>query len=97
MKSDKTFWSDGHLSKGENGNVSDYLILADDLPVLLCRFKKDGTIFFTNKTYAKFFNTTKEDLLGSTFFISPSEFEKTDSSKPFLNQFKKQFSFTTLG
>ena len=96
MKSDKTFWNDGHLSKGENGNVSDYLILADDLPVLLCRFKKDGTIFFTNKTYAKFFNTTKEDLSGSTFFISPSEFEKTDSTKPFLNQFKKQFSIKLL-
>jgi len=92
LKSDKTFWNDGHLDKVENGNLSDYLVLADDLPVLLCRFKKDGTIFFTNKAYAKFFNTSKDILIGSQFFIIPSEFEKTDSAKPFLNQYKKQFS-----
>lgn len=92
MKSDKTFWNDDKLSEGEKRKLSDYHILADDLPVLLCRFKKDGTIFFTNKSYAKFFNTSKDSLIGSKFFISPSEFEKTDSSKPFLNQYKKQFS-----
>jgi len=92
LKSDRISWNDSHLNKGENGNLSDYPVLADDLPVLLCRFKKDGTIFFANKSYAKLFNTSKEILIGSKFFITPSEFEIADSSKPFLNQYKKQFS-----
>ena len=92
MKNDKTFINDSHLEKGESGKSSDYMILADDLPLLLCRFKKDGTIFFANKSYAKFFNTSKENLIGTKFFIEPNEFEKTDSTKPFLNKYKKQFS-----
>ena len=95
MKSDKTFWNDSKLSEGEKRKLSDYHILADDLPVLLCRFKKDGTIFFVNKSYAKLFNTSKEILIGTKFFITPSEFEMADSSKPFLNQYKKQFSLKT--
>lgn len=92
MKSDKTFWNDNLLASVETISLSDYLVLADDLPVLLCRFKKDGTIFFANKSYAKFFNTSKEILIGSKFFILPFEFENTNSGKPFLNQYKKQFS-----
>ena len=92
MKNDKTFWSDNTLGVLENTNFSEYHLLADDLPVLLCRFKKDGTIFFVNKAYSKFFNTAKENLLGSKFFISSSELDKTDSQKHFLNHIKKQFS-----
>ncbi|MBE0551624.1 MAG: PAS domain S-box protein, partial [Ignavibacterium sp.] len=92
MKSDKTFWNDNLLSSVETISLSDYMVLADELPVLLCRFKKDGTIFFVNKAYSKFFNTAKENLLGRKFFISSSELDKTDSQKHFLNQFKKQFS-----
>jgi len=92
LKNDKTFINDNHLDKGQSGKPSDFMILADDLPVLLCRFKKDGSIIFANKSYAKFFNTTKEQLIGTEFFIKPAEFEKTDSTKPFLNKYKKQFS-----
>lgn len=84
--------NDNHLGVFENGNITDFHLLADDLPILLCRFKKDGTIYFVNKTYSRFFHTVKENLVGSKFFISPSELDKTDSQKHFLNQFKKQFS-----
>ena len=91
MKNDKPFWTDNFKSK-ENVNFEDYSVIADDLPTLLCRFKKDGTIFFVNKAFAKFFRTAKEALAGTKFFIEPSEFEKSDSQKPFLNQYKKQFS-----
>jgi PAS domain S-box-containing protein len=92
LKNDKTFLNDGHSNKDDKSNLSDHMILADDLPVFLCRFKKDGSIFFVNKFYAKFFNTAKENLIGTKFFILPDEFEKTDTNKPFLNQYKKQFS-----
>ncbi|MEO8232453.1 MAG: PAS domain S-box protein [Ignavibacteriota bacterium] len=92
MKNDKTFINESLLDKGQSVKPSDYMIIADDIPVLLCRFKKDGAIFFTNKSYAKFFNTSKENLIGAQFFIEPNEFEKTDSTKPFLNKYKKQFS-----
>ncbi|HEX9251194.1 MAG TPA: PAS domain S-box protein, partial [Ignavibacteriaceae bacterium] len=92
MKNDKTFWSDNHLGVLENVNKTEFHLLADDLPILLCRFKKDGTIYFVNKAYSRFFHTAKENLLGSKFFIPPSELDKTDSQKHFLNQFKKQFS-----
>lgn len=90
MKNDKHFWNLSSFGKGTND--SDHYAIFDDLPVLLCRFKKDGTIFFVNKAYSKFFNSVKENIYGTNFFIHPSEFEKTDSSKPFLNSLKKQYS-----
>ena len=92
LKNDKSFLSENNLNGNYTSVQADHLVIADDLPVILCRFKKDGTIFFVNKAYAKFFHTSKENIIGNKFFISSSEFEKTDSSKPFLNQYKKQFS-----
>ncbi|MCU0342700.1 MAG: PAS domain S-box protein [Ignavibacterium sp.] len=92
MKNDKTFWSDTNLAVIENPASSGSNLAADELPVLLCRFRKDGTIFFVNKAYSKYFRAAKENLLDTKFFILPSEFEKTNNQKTFLNQFKKQFS-----
>lgn len=92
MKNDKPFGNDNYIYTSESLSFPDHSIIADDLPVLLCRLKKDGSIFFVNKAYAKFFHTSKESLYGTKFFIDLSEFEKTDSTKPFLNQYKKQFS-----
>jgi PAS domain S-box-containing protein len=92
LKSDKTFLNDSDFEKEKKGDTSDYKILADDLSVLLCRFKKDGSIIFINKLYAKFFNTSLENIIGTNFFISPTEIEKTDYAKPLLNEYKKQFS-----
>ena len=92
MKNDKPFGNDFYFNDREDTNIADHSINADDLPVLLCRFRIDGTISFVNKAYAKFFHTSKDNFSGSKFFIHPSEFEITDSDKPFLNQYKKQLS-----
>lgn len=92
MKNDNTFASENSYGKGEIKNLQDYLLIADELPVLLCRFKKDGTIFFVNNAYSKFSHSTKENIYGTKFFIDPSEFEKSDSVKSSINHFKKQYS-----
>ena len=89
MKNDSLFGSDNDIKINEDLSSADHSIIADDLPVLLCRFRTDGNIFFVNKAYAKFFNTSKENLQGTKFFIELSEFEKADSKKPFLNQIQK--------
>jgi len=81
--------SQQHTDKNSSGNHS---IIADDLSALLCRFKKDGSIIFANKAYAKYFGKTKEEIIGSKFYYSTDEFENIDSDKPFLNQYKKQIS-----
>ncbi len=92
MKNDKPFGNDFYFKDREATNIADHSINADDLPVLICRFRTDGTIFFINKAYAKFFQISQDTLLDSKFFIHPSEFEITDSDKPLLNQYKKQLS-----
>lgn len=92
MKNDKTFGSESLPTKGESKNHLDHLINADELPALLCRFKKDGSIIFVNKAYSKFFNIPKDEIIGNKFFITPNEFESTDS-KQFHNHYKKQISF----
>ncbi len=92
MKNDSLFGSNNDIKITEDLSSKDHSIIADDLPVLLCRFRTDGNIFFVNKAYAKFFNTSKENLQDTKFFIDISEFQKADSKKPFLNSYKKQFS-----
>ncbi|MBK7631599.1 MAG: PAS domain S-box protein [Ignavibacteriales bacterium] len=92
MRNDKAFWDENHINENNNMSLSNYSVIADDLPVLLCRFRKDGSIIFVNDSYAKFFNTSKDVLIGTKFFISADEFEKTGFSNPFLNKYKKQFS-----
>ena len=92
MKNDNPFINNNRSENEKGEKTSDYLVLADDLPVLVCRFRKDGSIFFVNKSYANFFNSSKEKLNGTEFFIKPDEFEKTDSANQLLNEFKKQFS-----
>ena len=90
MKNDKHFWNLGAFNKGID-DLDQYAIF-DDLPVLICRFKKDGSIFFVNKAYSKFFHSAKENIYGTKFFILPEELDRNDSNKPFLNSIKKQYS-----
>jgi PAS domain S-box-containing protein len=93
LKNDKTSGSQYSSGNDESIIIKEHLITADDLPVLLCRFLKDGSIIFVNKAYAKFFNISRQELIGTKFFIPPSEFEVTDTSKPFHNQYLKQIPF----
>lgn len=92
LRNDSLFGNKNSKYDGDENFPAIHSIIADDLPALLCRFKKDGSIIFANKAYAKFFGMTKEDIAGSKFHYSTDEFENIDSSKPFLNQYKKQFS-----
>ena len=92
MRNDSLFGSRGLKSSSEEHNVIDNYIIADDIPALLCRFNKEGKILFANKAYAKFFGKAKEEIVGSKFHYSTDEFEKIEPGKPFLNQYKKQFS-----
>ncbi len=45
-----------------------YSIVANDLPALLCRFKPDGTLTFVNSAYCEYFNSSEDELLGTSFF-----------------------------
>jgi len=93
LKNDKTISGENLTEKGGTALLQDHLKIADELPVLLCRFKKDGSIIFVNKLYSRFFNSSREELIGSKFFISTTEFELTDTSRQFHNQYKKQIPF----
>ncbi len=74
-----------------NSDVN-YSVVADDIPVLLCRFNKEGIILFANKAYAKFFGSAKEYLIGSKFIYPVDDFNSVEPERPFLNRHKKQFS-----
>lgn len=51
-----------------------YQRIVEDLPDLICRFKPDTTITFVNEAYAKYFDTTADELIGNSFLdIIPPE------------------------
>ncbi len=78
------------LDKGIN-ELDQFKIL-DDLPALFCRFRKDGTIFFVNNAYSKFFHSKKENIYGTKFFIDTTELEKSESIISSISNFKEQYS-----
>jgi len=45
-----------------------YRAIAEDTPVLVCRFLPGGEITYVNKTYCKYFGISSEELVGSSFF-----------------------------
>lgn len=92
LRNDSLFGNKNSKHSLERNFSVDHSIIADDLSALLCRFNKEGKIIFVNKAYAKFFGMSKEAIIGSKFLYSTDEFEKVDFEKPFLNQYKKQFS-----
>jgi len=44
-----------------------YRAIAEDMPVLICRFLPGGEITFVNEAYCKYFAKTPEELVGSNF------------------------------
>lgn len=48
-----------------------YRSLVETQTDLVCRYTPDGTFTFINNTYCNFFNKTKEELLGSTWYPAP--------------------------
>ncbi len=54
-----------------------YRAVAEDTPVLLCRFQPDGTIDFVNQAHCRYFRKAPEELVGSSFFsLFPTEHEQ---------------------
>ncbi len=45
-----------------------YRALVEDMPALVCRFLPDGTLTFVNNPYCRYFNKTRDELLGANFF-----------------------------
>jgi diguanylate cyclase (GGDEF)-like protein/PAS domain S-box-containing protein len=58
------------LQKSENL----YKAIVEDQTELICRFNADGILTFVNDAYCRYFNVTKEELIGHTFFpLIPEE------------------------
>lgn len=45
-----------------------YRALVEDMPALVCRFLPDGTLSFVNSSYCRYFDKTREELVGENFF-----------------------------
>jgi PAS domain S-box-containing protein len=45
-----------------------YRNIAEDMPVMMCRFKPDGTLTFINSFYCDYFGLSHDELLGSNLF-----------------------------
>lgn len=65
-----------------------YHTLVEDMPGLICRFKADGALAFVNDEYCRFFEKTREELIGHSFMpLIPEEdqtmvYEKFASCSP---------------
>lgn len=68
-------------------NIEIYSSIIYDMPVLICRFRKDGTLTFVNKYYCRYFNKAAEELVGHNFFnfIPEEEREKIKNHYMSLN------------
>lgn len=44
-----------------------YRAIAEDIPVLICRFMPDGKIVYVNEAYCEYFHRKSEELVGQTF------------------------------
>jgi len=51
-----------------------YRVIAEDMPVLICRFLPGGEITYVNNAYCRYFDKTSEALVGSSFLsLIPGE------------------------
>ncbi len=46
-----------------------YRTLAEETPVLICRYLPGGEITYVNEAYCRYFGKTPEELVGSSFFL----------------------------
>ncbi len=75
------------MSKSECGNASplsqgNYRQLLEDMPLMVCCFDPDGTIFFVNRAYCDYFGRDRSAFLGKSIFnVIGKEEEKTSIRK----------------
>jgi len=53
-----------------------YRAVAEDTPILICRFLPGGEITYANEAYCTYFGKTSEELIGSSFISSIAESER---------------------
>lgn len=60
-----------------------YRTIVEDMPALICRFLPDGTLTFVNEHYCRYFDKTKDQLVGFNFFQFVPEDEREEVKKHF--------------
>jgi diguanylate cyclase (GGDEF)-like protein/PAS domain S-box-containing protein len=53
-----------------------YRAVVEDLPVFICRFKKNGILTFVNQAYSEYVGQPREELVGKSFFTLIPETER---------------------
>jgi len=66
-----------------------YRNLVEDMPSLVCRFLRDGTLTFVNRRYLEYFSMKPEDLIGQNFFQFIPEQERESVRRHFISLNKK--------
>ncbi|MBW2583900.1 MAG: PAS domain S-box protein [Deltaproteobacteria bacterium] len=66
-----------------------YRALVEDMPALVCRFLPDGTLTFVNNSYCRYFNKTRDELLGANFFQFIPAQEREDVRKQYRSLTQK--------
>ncbi len=62
------------MEEALRGSERFYRTLVEDQTDLICRFRPDGTITFTNDAYCRYFGKTRRELMGETFMdLIPEE------------------------
>lgn len=41
--------------------------LIDELPDMICRYRPDGSLLYVNRSYAEYYGSTPQDLVGRAF------------------------------
>ncbi|MCD6406242.1 MAG: PAS domain S-box protein [Planctomycetes bacterium] len=63
-----------HAQEALRESEQQYRAVVEDLPVLVCTFRSDGTITFVNETYCRYFGKKSEELVGKSFsMLIPEE------------------------
>lgn len=57
-----------HAEESIRKSEAIYRSLVEDMPALVCRFKKDGILTFVNSAYCNFFRKKQDELIGHTFY-----------------------------
>jgi len=60
-----------------------YRSVVEDMPVLVCRFLKDGTLTFVNNGYCTYFKKSQNELIGYNFFDFIPETSQTIVKKQY--------------
>ncbi|PKM91003.1 MAG: diguanylate cyclase [Firmicutes bacterium HGW-Firmicutes-12] len=62
-----------------------YKNILDDLPALICEFMPDSTLTYVNKTYCRYFQMSREDLIGKAFLDLLPENSREKVRKKYLS------------